>query len=345
MTQITTSLDCDGHGGAQRLAEWRLTPTFSLRELLIEAIPRLSRSKEGVLDFFRGCGVPYGMMADLRQQVAADRNSISKFAIARKILVRINNGGDRTLGQRRQILQRVSEFEDFSTCWESDQLKAKGLVAEIRKVINVKDSFTRMRQAEEKQRHEMARKRQQAAEAEQRRRTQRGQLRRRLAGLSSMTNPQERGHALERVLNELFALDGLSIRESFTIRMDDGHVGEQVDGLVGLDGQLIMAEFKWHSEPIGRDEMASHLVRLYGRPGVRGLFVSASPFTQPAIEDCKRSLTDFVIVLAEVNELLMLLENPDASLADWLRQKATAAVIDRKPLFRPDLRPDPVPAV
>src|SRR5258708_8506717 len=73
-----------------------------LIELLIEAIPRLSRSKEGVLDFFRGCGVPYGMMADLRQQVAADRNSISKFAIARKILVRINNGGGPTPGPRPQ---------------------------------------------------------------------------------------------------------------------------------------------------------------------------------------------------------------------------------------------------
>src|SRR5260370_37559519 len=72
-----------------------------LIELLIEAIPRLSRSKEGVLDFFRGCGVPSGMMADLRQQVAADRNSISKFAIARKILVRSHHGGGRQPGRQQ----------------------------------------------------------------------------------------------------------------------------------------------------------------------------------------------------------------------------------------------------
>jgi len=36
--------------------------------------------------------------------------------------------------------------------------------------------------------------------------------------------------------------------------------------------------------------------------------------------------------------MLMLLENPDASLADWLRAKIMAATVDRKPLFYPALR-------
>jgi hypothetical protein len=42
-------------------------------------------------------------------------------------------------------MKRLVEFEDFSTCWPDDQLKAKGLVAEILRVIDVKDSFGRMR--------------------------------------------------------------------------------------------------------------------------------------------------------------------------------------------------------
>lgn len=46
-----------------------------------------------------------------------------------------------------------------------------------------------------------------------------------------------------------------------------------------------------------------------------------------------------VIVLAEVNEILMLLEDPDASLGDWLRSKIMAATVDRKPPFYPALRP------
>jgi hypothetical protein len=40
----------------------------------------------------------------------------------------------------------------------------------------------------------------------------------------------------------------------------------------------------------------------------------------------------------------MLLEDPDASVAKWLREKIMAAAIDRKPLFRPGLALDPQPA-
>lgn len=43
-------------------------------------------------------------------------------------------------------------------------------------------------------------------------------------------------------------------------------------------------------------------------------------------------------MLAEVNEILMLLEDPEANLADWLRAKIMAATVDREPLFYPLMR-------
>jgi hypothetical protein len=66
--------------------------------------------------------------------------------------------------------------------------------------------------------------------------------------------------------------------------------------------------------------------------------VSASGFAPAAIEDCERMLVQRVIVLAEVHELLMLLEDPAASVSDWLRVKVVAAKVDRKPLFMPLLQ-------
>jgi len=51
--------------------------------------------------------------------------------MCRKILERINADSEKHLRERREILKRITEFAAFSTCWESDQLKAKGLVAEI----------------------------------------------------------------------------------------------------------------------------------------------------------------------------------------------------------------------
>jgi hypothetical protein len=83
--------------------------------------------------------------------LAEDASTINKFDIVRPLLTRLNEAGDTALGERRALLQRVHDFEDFSTCWESGRLEAQGLVGQIRKVVNVKDSFTRMRQEREEE--------------------------------------------------------------------------------------------------------------------------------------------------------------------------------------------------
>ncbi|GAA4507051.1 restriction endonuclease [Actinoallomurus oryzae] len=304
--------------------------------LLIDTIPRLVRSKLDVLDFFRSAGVPEPMTADLRRQVAADRGSISKYAIARTVLNRLNQDGDRSLGPRREVVRRVCEFEAFSTCWSEDQLTAKGLVADVRSLVNTKDSFTRMRQEQERERAERLWQQREAAEALQRQRAEREALRQRLAGLASMTNAHQRGIAFEKLLNELFALDGLRVRESFTVK-EDGEVVEQIDGLIELAGQQYLVEAKWWNAPLGPGVTAQHLVRVHNRADVRGLYISASGYTHGAISQCVEALASKVVVLAEIHELLFLLEQ-QGNIADWLAAKARAAAVDRVPLFRPSVQ-------
>jgi hypothetical protein len=151
------------------------------------------------------------------------------------------------------VIKRVTEFEDFSACWPEDMLKAQGLVGRVREVVNVKDSFTRMRQERDSERQERLRRVQEEADAKRRRREEREAVRRRLAGLFSMTNPQERGKAFEVVFNELFALDGLSVRGAFTIINDEGVTTEQIDGLIALDQQPILVESEVvHQSPRGQ---------------------------------------------------------------------------------------------
>jgi len=309
-----------------------------LFDLLIDVIPLLCRSKQDVLTFFRGCGVALGTLADLQQRVAADRTVINKYEIARSVLTRINEGGDQNLGQRREVIKRVTEFQDFSACWPDDQLKARGLVASIRELVNVKDSFTRISQERDNDRREHLRQQAAAADGKRRRLAARDGLRRRLAALSSMSNPRERGLAFEGVLNGIFKLDELSIREAFTLNTEDGQVGEQIDGLIVLDGHPVLVEAKWHAKPLGVNDVSRHLVRVYGRPaGVHGLIVSASAFATAAVEECRRALAQRVIMLAEVNELVLLLEEPDANFRKWLGAKLLAASVDRQPLFRPSV--------
>ena len=127
-----------------------------MTQLLIDTIPLLCRSKRDVI-IFCGDGIEEVFLLDILKIVNVARDSITKFEIVRKVIERVNGAGERTLRERREILKRVSEFENFSTCCPNDMLKAKGLVSEIREVINIKDSFTRMRQEVEKERREKLR--------------------------------------------------------------------------------------------------------------------------------------------------------------------------------------------
>ena len=86
-----------------------------LFQLLVDTIPLLCRSKLDVLLFFKGAGIDYQVMSDLWKRVETDRGNINKYEIVRTILTRINERSENTLRERREVLRRVTEFEDFST--------------------------------------------------------------------------------------------------------------------------------------------------------------------------------------------------------------------------------------
>ena len=96
-----------------------------LLEMLTEVIPCLFKSKQGVIDFFRGAGTPTPFLAEWQAKLRTDRDSVKKHEIARDVLRQLNEGGDKSLAQRREVIKRVSEFEDFSTCYENDRYKRR----------------------------------------------------------------------------------------------------------------------------------------------------------------------------------------------------------------------------
>jgi len=305
--------------------------------VLVDTIPILIRSKPDTLEFFRGAGIAPKHLADLERRLVADRNSVSKYEIARTVIHRINAEGESGLRTRREIVRRVVDWGDFSTCWPEEALQAQGLVAKVRDLVNVKDAFTRMQQERERERQERLRPQREAAAAAERKRTEREALLRELGALFPMANAHHRGLAFERLLNQIFKLDGLTVRERFALSTESGQIGEQIDGLVELGSQPYLVEAKWWKNPLGVDGVAQHLVRVYSRPaGVHGLIVSASEFADTAVQQCRHALTQRVIVLAELREIVMLLER-HGNFATWLQAKARAAAVDRNPLFFPGL--------
>jgi hypothetical protein len=312
---------------------WHYPP--ELLELVVDAVARLNRGKDQEIDFFRGAGVPDQYLRDIAARVATDRAGINKFDIARTVLVRLNEVGDAMLGPRREILRRIVETESFEHCWPNDRLAAKGVVAEIRGVVGIKDSFTRMKSERDKEResHLAAKKKEQ--EKRERAVAERAQVKADLFALFAEKDPWKRGKQLEGVLNRLFALDGLSVRESFHLNGDEAEgVVEQIDGVIDLDGSLYLVEMKWLTEKVSPNELGFHHSRVFFRHAANGIFISASGFTEPAIMHTKLALTKMVSVLCELEEIVLLLER-DADVRVYFRDKAQAAVVDRKPLHRP----------
>jgi restriction system protein len=305
-----------------------------LMHLLVDTIPLLCRSKKDVLLFFRGAGVSVSITSDLDKKVIYDRDTINKYEIARTILSRLNEKGEATL-REREILKRVTEFEDFSTCWPTDQLKAKGLVAEIRRVIDVKDSFARMKQERENER----KKHQEVQKAKltklQEKKTKLEKIKKDLFGLFGEKNSHKRGKALESVLNDLFGHGDILLREAFTLKGMAGEgIIEQLDGVIEIDGEIYLVEMKWWNEPLGVGDVSQHLVRVFNRGHARGIFISASDYTEPAIATCRESLKQAVVVLCKLEEFIKLLER-EGDMKEFLKSKINAAIVDKNPLHNP----------
>lgn len=301
--------------------------------LLIDIIPLLCRSKKDVVMFFRGAGVSDNELSDINNRVDNDRENINKYEIARTVLQRTNEKGDAGLKVRREIIKRVVEYEDFSTCWPNDQLKAKGLVAELRRVVNVKDSFTRMNKEREQEKEDRTTEIRARIQQEKQRKKTIEDIKEEFYALFPLNDkPHERGKLLEKVLNKFFKTYNILITEDFKRKTEGVGVVEQIDGVVSFDGDIYLVEMKWVSDPIGVAQISQHLVRLIGRPDAKGIFISYSEYTEPAISECKNFLEHKMNILCTLKEIVNLLER-EADLKEFLRKKVQVATINKEPFL------------
>jgi len=307
-----------------------------LFNLLVDVIPLLNKTKKDLLLFFRGAGVADAMLRDLQQQLKSDPKNIGKFEIARTVLRRLNDRGEATLRERREVLRRVVEFTNFDACWPDDQLKAKGAVAGVRDIVNQKDSFTRMNQAREEERQARLAVTDKERRAKQERAAKIESAKQDFYALfGAALTPQQRGKQLETALNNLFGAFDISVQEAFHLVGDRGEgIVEQVDGVVELKGALYFVEMKWYKYPVGKAQVSEHLVRLMGRDQARGLFISASDFTDPAIHTSRGFLQHKLVALCHLQEIVLVLDR-QYDLPDFLNQKIQAAIIHKNPYFKP----------
>lgn len=308
-----------------------------LLNLLVETIPKLCKSKKDVLTFFSGSGVRHTDLADLIDIVNRDAASISKYAIAKTILIRLNDAGDSALRERREIIKRVVGFYDFSRCWPSDQDAAIGLVARVRELVNVKDTFTKFQQSHqsniEKDENERRQKEEERIKTLEKYRDVRRQIKSELIELYKEKDKRKRGIKLEGILNRLFKNEEILVKEAFTIKGEhDEGIIQQIDGAIEVNSHLYLVEMKWWKNPLGPGEVAQHMIRLFERSDVRGIFISASGYTDSAVIHIKKALGQRTIVLFTLKELVLLLEGEDGFEA-LLKSKVEAVQLEGKLLY------------
>ena len=282
--------------------------------------------------FLEGAGIHGDDLAAMWLKVRTDRDAIGKYDIVRDVLQRANKRGDSGITARREVIKRVVEFEEFSACWPTDVFKAKSYVGDLRKIVQVKDAFTRMKQERDTAHEEnLSRARsEKAAIIAKRRKVE--EVRDRLNALFGMDEePQKRGKLLEGVLNDLFRAYGIHLKEDFKrINPVDGSVVEQIDGVIEFDNQLYLVEMKWLKNPVGVNDFAPHMVRIFSRADARGIFIASSEYTAPVISECANHLNNKTMILMSVKEFVMLLMS-ERDLVAMLREKVNAALIDKKP--------------
>jgi hypothetical protein len=300
--------------------------------LIVDTIPLLCKSKKDVLLFLEGAGIHRDDLAAMALTIRTDRASVSKYDIVRDVMQKANKRGDSGLSARREIIKRVVEFEEFSTCWPKDVYKAKSNVGDLRKIVHAKDAFTRMQQERDTAYEENLSRARAEKAALIAKRGKVEQVRDRLNALFGMdTEPQKRGKLLESILNDLFRAYGIHVKEDFKrIEPMEGSVVEQIDGVIELDNQIYLVEMKWLKAPVGVNDFAPHMVRLFSRADARGIFISSTGYTAPVISECTNHLNNRTMILSSVKEFVMLLMS-ERDLVAMLRQKVRSALIDKKP--------------
>lgn len=131
-------------------------------------------------------------------------------------------------------------------------------------------------------------------------------------------NPQERGYAFEKFLNELFKAFDLEPKGSFRL------IGEQIDGSFQLDSEVYLVEAKWQKKPSGFDHLSTFKVKVEGKATwTRGLFVSCSGFSEDGIEAFMRCGATSIICLTG-QDLFFILDGL-VSLKDAIKFKVRNA--------------------
>jgi len=126
-------------------------------------------------------------------------------------------------------------------------------------------------------------------------------------------DPHSRGYALEKLLNELFALYDIDAKTPFRV------VGEQIDGAFTFEATEFLCEARWRNELTAVADLDSFSAKITRKlENTLGLFLSVNGFQPSAVEVHSQSRP--VLFLMDGSDLAAVLDGR-ISLPDLLTRK------------------------
>ncbi|MBS1701782.1 MAG: restriction endonuclease [Armatimonadetes bacterium] len=140
---------------------------------------------------------------------------------------------------------------------------------------------------------------------------------------SDNSNPQRRGHELEKLLGEVLE------KEGYTVVLNKRSLGEENDLIASQGFSTFVFSCKWEKNPIGSPAVRDIRERVTARPGSIGVLVSVSGFTGEAVELAESRLESAVVLFlgeADLDDVF----NSDRKLADLLLDKHQLLMNEKK---------------
>jgi hypothetical protein len=140
------------------------------------------------------------------------------------------------------------------------------------------------------------------------------ELKKEFLALHANTDRQRSGLQLEKVLNRLFALQGLSPRGPFRV------VGDQIDGSFELDNEVYLLEAKWQKDPSPVADLYVFREKVEGKSKfTRGVFLSINGVSKEAVDAITRGKQPNFFVIDGYDVMMLLEENIE--LASLMRRR------------------------
>lgn len=201
-----------------------------------------------------------------------------------------------------KLIQEASNFNDFShlKIWENAEDKIRKAKASVEKLRNqTKGYFDTI---EELKKAEQARVFNQNKIKESISYQQKlDELKSKFFEIAINENPQNRGHQLEKFLNELFTFFDLDPKSSFKI------TGEQIDGAFTFDNTDYLLEAKWQKKQIDAQELYGFGGKIQGKlKNTLGLYVSLEGYSAESTKTDSPIVK--AIILMDGSDLMQILE-------------------------------------